>query len=187
MQNTVKSMPIKGISQFELTSNLLRNLNKFNLTPVTKLVLLELTTHLNDNKNGSVVFPSVNYIADVLGIGLTAAKKAIKDLINEGLIIKSKRSKVNGNYNKYLITPKVQNSACERSEIEPFKKSESDSFMITNNKEQNKKQKYYSFQKNWVDPDRYKTNALEHIQKIKNEVVAQVDPDYFKTIRAKFL
>jgi DNA-binding MarR family transcriptional regulator len=187
MQNTVKSMPTKGISQFELTSNLLRNLNKFNLTPVTKLVLLELTTHLNDNKNGSVVFPSVNYISEVLGIGLTATKQAIKDLINEGLIIKSKRSKVSGNCNKYLITPKVRNLTSERSQNELSKKSKSDLFMITNKEEQNKKQKYFSFQKNWVDPDRYKTNALEHIKKIKNEVVEQVSSDYFKNVRERFL
>lgn len=140
MQNTVKTMTIKGISQFELTSNLLRNLNKFNLTPVTKLVLLELTTHLNEDKNGSVVFPSVNYIADVLGIGLTAAKKAIKDLINEGLIIKSKRSKIQGNYNKYLITPKVQNLTSERTQNECFKKSDNDHLLITNKTEKIKEQ-----------------------------------------------
>ena len=140
MQNSVKSMSEHGFTQFEITSNLLRNLNKFNLTPVTKLVLLELTTHLNEDKNGSVVFPSVNYIADVLGIGLTATKKAIKDLINEGLIIKSKRSKVQGNYNKYLINPKVQNLTCERSENECFKKTDNDRFLITNKKRINKKQ-----------------------------------------------
>ena len=92
-----------NVSQFELTSDLLRNLYKFDLTPVTKLVLLELTTHLNESRNGSVVFPSVNYIAEVLGIGLTACKKAINDLIKEGLIIKSKRDKIRGNYNKYLL------------------------------------------------------------------------------------
>jgi short-subunit dehydrogenase len=59
--------------------------------------------------------------------------------------------------------------------------------MITNKEEQNKKQKYFSFQKNWVDPDRYKTNALEHIKKIKNEVVEQVSSDYFKNVRERFL
>lgn len=182
MQNSVKSMPIKGISQFELTSNLLRNLNKFNLTPVTKLVLLELTTHLNESKNGAVVFPSVNYISEVLGIGLTATKKAIKDLINEGLIIKSKRSKVQGNYNKYLITPKVQNLTSERSQNEPSKKSDNDLFMITNKKEQNKKQssfKNFSF----VDPKRYKTGELKRLQTINNEDIQKVDADYFQRVR----
>ena len=129
-----------GISAFELTQKTLRNLNKFNLTPVAKLVLLELTTHLNETVNGSVVFPSMEYISNILGVGLTATKKAIKDLINEGLLIKSKRSKVSGNYNKYLLTPKVQNPTSEQSENELLEQSNSDRFMITNNKEQNKKQ-----------------------------------------------
>lgn len=188
MQNNVKSMPIKGTSQYEITSNLLRNLNKFNLTPVTKLVLLELTTHLNEDKNGSVVFPSVEYIANVLGIGLTAAKKAIKDLINEGLIIKSKRSKIQGNNNKYLITPKVRNLTCERSENEPFKKSESDRFMITNNKEQNKKQSFYknTFLKNMnVDPKRYQTGELKRLKAINNEDIEEISSEYFAKIRKK--
>lgn len=105
MQNAKRAQSMSGhaFSQFEITSDLLRNLYKFDLTPVTKLVLLELTTHLNESKNGSVVFPSVGYIAEVLGIGLTACKKAINDLIKEGLIIKSKRDNVKGNYNKYLL------------------------------------------------------------------------------------
>ena len=139
-QNAVTLGTVQKTSQFEITSDLLRNLYKFDLTPVTKLVLLELTTHLNESKNGSVVFPSVGYIAEVLGIGLTAAKKAINDLIKEGLIIKSKRDKVRGNYNKYLLTLKVRNLTSKRSEKELFKQSESDLFMITNKKEQKKEQ-----------------------------------------------
>ena len=158
MQNAKKaeSMLEHTFTQFEITSDLLRNLYKFDLTPVTKLVLLELTTHLNESKNGSVVFPSVGYIAEVLGIGLTAAKKAINDLINEGLIIKSKRDKVRGNYNKYLLRlAKIdfktgknekyidtktdingQKTTNKSSENELFKKSDSDCFMITNEIEQ---------------------------------------------------
>jgi biotin operon repressor len=138
MQNAAKSMPIKAVSQYEITTNLLRNLYKYDLTPVTKLVLLELTTHLNENKNGAVVFPSVKYIADVLGIGLTATKKAINDLINEGLIIKSKRSKIKGNYNMYVLTLKVQNLTSERSENECFKKSDNDLSLKEQKKETNK-------------------------------------------------
>lgn len=140
MQTALKTKQQEGCTQFQITSDLLRNLYKFDLTPVTKLVLLELTTHLNESKNGSVVFPSVGYVAEVLGIGLTAAKKAINDLIKEGLIIKSKRDKVRGNYNKYLLTLKVRNLTSERSENELFKQSESDLFMITNKKEQKKEQ-----------------------------------------------
>lgn len=137
---TVKKHATHGVSAFELTQKTLRNLNKFNLTPVAKLVLLELTTHINESVNGSVVFPSIEYIANVLGVGLTATKKAINDLINEGLLIKSKRSKVSGNYNKYLLTPKVQNPTSERSQNELSKQSDSDRFMRTNNHEQNKEQ-----------------------------------------------
>ena len=136
MQEALKTKQQEGCTQFELTTDLLRNLYKFNLTPVTKLVLLELTTHLNENKNGSVVFPSVEYIANALGIGLTATKKAIKDLINEGLMIKSKRGNIKGNYNKYLLTPKVRNSTSERSENEFFKQSDSDLFLLETNKQE---------------------------------------------------
>jgi hypothetical protein len=146
-----------NVSQYEITTDLLRNLYKFDLTPVTKLVLLELTTHLNESKNGSVVFPSVNYIAETIGIGLTACKKAINDLIKEGLIIKSKRDNVKGNYNKYLLrlakidfktgknengykyTPtdiNGQKKTNKPSENELLKQSDSDLFYIgTNNNE----------------------------------------------------
>ena len=161
MQNIMKkpeSMSGHALSQYELTTELLRNLYKFDLTPITKLVLLELTTHLNESKNGSVVFPSINYIAKVLGIGLTAAKKAINDLIKEGIIIKSKRDNVKGNYNKYLLrhdkinfnevknenryiyTPEDINSqktANKQPKNEFFKRSENDlSIIRTNNIEQ---------------------------------------------------
>ena len=161
MQTALKAKQQESCTQFEVTTDLLRNLYKFNLTPVTKLVLLELTTCLNVSKNGAVVFPSVGYIAEVLGIGLTAAKKAINDLVKEGLIIKSKRDNVKGNYNKYLLrlakidfkTGKNENeykytqtningqkTANKPSENELLKQSDSDLFMITNNKEQKKEQ-----------------------------------------------
>lgn len=158
MQEALKMKQQESCTQFEVTSNLLRNLYKFNLTPVTKLVLLELTTHLNESKNGSVVFPSVGYIAEVLGIGLTAAKKAINDLIKQGIIIKTKRNNVKGNYNKYLFTSKIsglkkedvnilsqqdikmRNSTSERSQNELFKQSENDLFLYEQTKETKKEQ-----------------------------------------------
>lgn len=143
---------------------------------------------LQNFTNGAVVFPSVNYIADVLGIGLTAAKKAIKDLINEGLIIKSKRSKVQGNYNKYLITPKVQNLTSERAQNECLKKPDNDLLLITNKREQNKKQSSYKnyFQKNaYVDPQRYQTGETKRIEKIRNEEIEPMPPEFFKDFRSK--
>lgn len=137
---TAKKQELKNFSQFELTTYLLQNLKNFNLTPVAKLVLLELSSHYNEGKNNAVVFPSTPYIAETLGIGLTATKKAINDLINEGLIIKTKRDKVKGNYNKYAFTNKVRNTTFKRSENERLKESKSDRFMITEQHEQKKEQ-----------------------------------------------
>ena len=137
---TAKKQAVKNFSQFELTTYLLQNLKNFNLTPVAKLVLLELSSHYNEEKNNAVVFPSTPYIAETLGIGLTATKKAINDLIKEGLIIKTKRDKVKGNYNKYAFTNKVRNTTFKQSENERLKQSVSDRFMITEQHEQNKEQ-----------------------------------------------
>ena len=109
-----------GFSQFELSKNVLHNLKHFDLTPTGKLVLLVLVDCFNP-ENKSVVFPSMEFIADMAGIGLTATKQAIKDLILTGCIIKSKRGKIRGNYNKYLLTLKVRNTTSEQSENELFK------------------------------------------------------------------
>ena len=137
---TAKKQAVKNFSQFELTTYLLQNLKNFNLTPVAKLVLLELSSHYNEEKNNAVVFPSTPYIAETLGIGLTATKKAINDLIKEGLIIKTKRDKVKGNYNKYAFTNKVRNTTLKQSENDRSKQPNSDRFMITEKHEQNKEQ-----------------------------------------------
>ena len=130
---------LNHLSGYELTHATIHNLNQYDLTPTAKLVLLLLTTHYNHDLNGAVVFPSMPYIADTLGIGLTAVKQAIKDLIQEGLIIKAKRNKVRGNCNKYRLTQKVQNLTPKRSKSDLLKQSDSDRFMITNNMKLNKK------------------------------------------------
>lgn len=114
-----------GFSQFELSKNVLHNLKHFDLTPTGKLVLLVLVDCFNP-ENNAVVFPSMEFIADMAGIGLTATKQAIKDLILTGCIIKSKRGKIRGNYNKYLLTKKIQYRTSERAEIENLKQSEND-------------------------------------------------------------
>ena len=153
--NTVKKHVGHGISQFEMSKIVLNNLKYFKLTPIGKLVLIVLVDCFNP-ENGSVVFPSMDFIAEKAGVGLTATKQAIKDLINEGLIIKTKRGKMQGNHNKYLLTPKIQNSACEcpqneflnnvesqktnlkKSENDFLKQSDSDRFYIEQ-KTENKK------------------------------------------------
>lgn len=114
-----------GFSQFELSKNVLHNLKHFDLTPTGKLVLLVLVDCFNPDNN-AVVFPSMEFIADMAGIGLTATKQAIRDLILTGCIIKSKRGKIRGNYNKYLLTRKIQYGASERAEIKNIKQSENE-------------------------------------------------------------
>jgi DNA-binding MarR family transcriptional regulator len=153
--NTARTHAQHGFSQFELTTKIVKNLNKYDITPTAKLVLILLTTHFNEEKNGSVVFPSMPYISETLGISLTATKQAIKDLVSEGLILQSKREKIRGNYNKYILTQKVQNSTVEQAENEPFKRAESDLSLIRTNKKNEIKEQtenrgviVYSFQSN---------------------------------------
>lgn len=136
---TAKKHDTHAFSGFELQKIVLHNLQHWGLKPQTKTVLWVLVDCYNP-ENGSVVFPSMEYIAKIGAMGLTSAKEGIKELINKGLIIKSKRSKVSGNYNKYLLTPKVQNPASEWSENELLERSKSDCFMITNNNRKNKEQ-----------------------------------------------
>lgn len=137
MGEVAKKAVSQSVTQFELSKNVLHNLKHFDLTPTGKLVLLVLVDCYNP-ENKAVVFPSIEFIADMAGIGLTATKQAIKDLINTGCIIKSKRGKIRGNYNKYLLTLKVRNLTSEQSENEFLKQSESDCFYIEQ-KTKNKK------------------------------------------------
>lgn len=121
-----------AFSQFELSKNVLHNLKHFDLTPTGKLVLLVLVDCYNP-ENNAVVFPSMEFIADMAGIGLTATKQAIKDLILTGCIIKSKRGKIRGNYNKYLLTKKIRSGASERVEIKDLNKSDNEKSQISKN------------------------------------------------------
>ena len=152
MKEVAKKHDSHAFTQFELSKNILNNLKHFNLTPTGKLVLLVLVDCYNP-QNGSVVFPSIEFIAEKIGVGLTATKQAIKDLILEGLIIKSKRGKIQGNYNKYLLTPKVQNPTSEQSENEFFKQSHSDRLYIEQKKENKKITNVVSFKKEVSDAE----------------------------------
>lgn len=182
-QKSLKSMTGHAFTQFELTTNIVKNLKHFkdlNLTAVTKLVLIELSTHYNEAENGAVVFPSLEYIAETIDQSLTSVKQAVKDLINAGLIIKTKRSNVKGNFNKYLFTSKitglkspdrinyscdtikVQNSTSERAENEFLKQSDSDLFYIrTNKQEQINKQKVFDF-KNFISKNGEKLTKTQN-------------------------
>ena len=188
-----------GFSQFELSKNVLHNLKHFDLTPTGKLVLLVLVDCYNPEHN-AVVFPSMEFIADMAGIGLTATKQAIRDLILIGCIIKSKRSKIKGNYNKYLLTKKIQYRASERSEnknlsqgqksdndllkcseIDRFKQSDSDRF----HEEQKKEQKNNNVVaiKNFSEKE-IKTDAQILIEYAKNNGATNIQA-YVNALRIK--
>lgn len=151
----------EGFSQFELSKNVLHNLKHFDLTPTGKLVLLVLVDCYNPEHN-AVVFPSMEFIADMAGIGLTATKQAIRDLILIGCIIKSKRSKIRGNYNKYLLTRKIQYRASEqpqneflsqgqKSDNDHLKSSENDSLKQSDSDRFHEEQKIEQKNNNVVD------------------------------------
>lgn len=149
-----------GFSQFELSKNVLHNLKHFDLTPTGKLVLLVLVDCYNPDNN-AVVFPSMEFIADMAGIGLTATKQAIRDLILTGCIIKSKRGKIRGNYNKYLLTRKIQYRASERAENENLPQGQkSDNDLLKNSENDRFKQS---------DSDRF--HEEQKIEQKNNNVV----------------
>lgn len=185
--NTAKKQSTHAITQFELTKDLLQNLNKFNLSPIGKLVLLELSTHYNNKKESAVVFPSMNHISEVLGVSLTSVKQAINDLIKEGLIIKSKRDKIKGNYNKYVLTLKVQNTTVEKAEIESFKQPENNLFFDRTKKEKiNKQQNGDKYLFHYASKMGVKeTNKVAYINAIKRNGGAENIINEYKQIESK--
>lgn len=161
------------LTGFELTHNTLKRLNEFDITISAKLVLVFLTTFYNVEKNGAVVFPSIQHIADTLGLGQTAVKQAIKDLILQGLILKSKLNK-GGNHNKYIFASKVQNPTVKQSENDFLKQSKSDRFMNRTNRSEQIKEQTAKIpeQKHFQD-----TNVVV----LKKQTVTDADvPDFIK-------
>lgn len=157
------------LTGFELTHNTLKRLNEFDITISAKLVLVFLTTFYNAQKNGAVVFPSIQHIADTLGIGQTAVKQAIKDLVSKGLLLKSKLNKA-GNHNKYVLSLKVQNPTVKQTENDFLKQTDSDRFMNkTNNSEQiNKDNNVVFFSKKQTVTDADVPDFIKQNKSIKN-------------------
>lgn len=89
-----------GVSQFELSKKVLNNLYKYNLKPVTKLVLLFLCDCYNP-KHGEM-FPKQSTIAQKLGVSEVSVIRAISELHKEGLIISERKYT-----NKYSFTSRI--------------------------------------------------------------------------------
>ena len=111
----------KHLSAYDLTTNLIRGgLSSLDLSPNTKLVLLYLSTCYNEKKG--VVFPKLKTIAKAVGISEISCKRAIKELLRESCILKSKRFK---NSNEYVITKKILETKQNDTKKEQFETSKS--------------------------------------------------------------
>ena len=73
------------ISQFKLTTDLVKNLSQFEITPTAKLVLLYLSSCYNPKK--AEMFPKQKTIAQKIGVSERSVVRAIQELFKEGLII----------------------------------------------------------------------------------------------------
>ena len=187
MQNAVKNMPTKGFTQFELTTNLLKNLNNFKLTPTAKLVLMYLSSCYNP-KHGEM-FPKQKTIADKIGVSEASVIRAVCELHKEGLILSERKYT-----NRYVFTSKflsslgiltnkmqvdnLQNESKETCNLQPL--------LIEQRREQINKQKSKNyFSSNYVDPKRYVTGELKRLNKINSEPIQKLPKEYFENVRKK--
>lgn len=99
-----------GFSQFKLTDRLLKNLNKYKLSPTGKLVLLYLSSCYNPKK--ADVFPKQKTIANKLGISERSVVRAIQELVKGGLIfVESKYT------NHYVFSSKIVQKPYQNEKI----------------------------------------------------------------------
>lgn len=109
-ENTVKRHARHGFSQFRLTNYLLNNLSQFDITPIAKLVLLELSTCYNPNKPD--MFPKQKTLAKKIGVSERSVVRGIQELVKEGLIlIESKYT------NHYIFTSRIGGELSQNEKI----------------------------------------------------------------------
>ena len=99
---TAKKHVGHGISQFDLTQNLINNLQQFDLSPSAKLVLIYLSTCYNPKH--ADIFPKQSTIAEKLGLSEASVIRAISEAHKQGLIISERKYT-----NRYKITSKFLN------------------------------------------------------------------------------
>ena len=108
--NTAQKHVGHAFTQFALTQNLLNNLSQFKLTPVAKLVLLELSSFYNPKK--ADMFPKQKTLAKKIGVSERSVVRAVQELINEGLII------VECKYtNHYKFTSRIVSQPAQNEKI----------------------------------------------------------------------
>jgi DNA-binding MarR family transcriptional regulator len=130
-----------GLSQFELSKLTLKNLNKFELSPTAKLVLLALIDCYNPAN--AEIYPKQETISEHLGISLSSVKRAIKELANAQLIIY-----ITKNTNRYKMTSKffeLVNLTPEQAQNDTSQSVNLTPAYIEQKKEQKKNSKVFSF------------------------------------------
>ena len=107
--NTAEKLSNGAITQFELSKKLLNNLYKFNLKPVTKLVLLYLADCYNP-KHG-YMFPKQRTIADKLGVSERTVNRAISELVKEGLILIEYKLSASYKFTSRIVSEQAENKS----------------------------------------------------------------------------
>lgn len=81
----------KKVTNFALMSGIYTNgiAKQFDLNTTTLSVLMGLACHFNPNK--SIVYPSQEYLAEHVNTSIRSVKRAIKELTDKRLILKSKK------------------------------------------------------------------------------------------------
>lgn len=119
MENTAKKHVGHAFTQFELTNYLLNNLSQFNLTPIAKLVLLELSVCFNPNKPD--MFPKQKTLAKKIGVSERSVVRGVQELVKAGLIlIESKYT------NHYVFTSKISEKLSQNEKNFYFEKMSED-------------------------------------------------------------
>ena len=91
----------KEFSQYKLTQNLLNNLQQFNVSPLAKLVLLEISACYNPATN--VMYPKQASIAQKIGCSERSVIRAIQELFKAGLIIIEGKHTYKYKFSQYLL------------------------------------------------------------------------------------
>ena len=131
---------------------------RFNLSNSTLIVLFALCHHYNAIRNDS--FPSQNYIASKTGLSLSSIKRAIKELLEKGLIIKCR--------NKYGNIHKFTKKFFEQLNMTPQTAHNETIKSVKKNSPFHEQNKLNI--KNKIDINQYKINNLKNRPLINNMI-----------------
>ena len=112
MEKAAKTSPQipQTMTQFRFTNKIINSLALYDITPVSKLVLLYLSSCFNPKNQD--VFPKQETISSTLGISKRSVIRAIDDLLNAGLIMLERKGS-----NRYTFTEKIMKNGDNLSPV----------------------------------------------------------------------